>query len=427
MNDCSSAAGTELGGRSTDWHELASRVLSGHRLTSGEGLSILQSSDDELLDVLAASFRIRQRYFGKRVQLYFLMNAKSGLCPEDCGYCSQSKVSDAEIPRYNLLNAEKLLAGAKVAAERNAKTYCIVISARGPSNREMDAITTIVPKIKSQYDLKICACLGLLDAEQAQRLKACGVDRVNHNLNTSEEHYRDICTTHTYQDRVSTLRNVRDAGMELCSGGIVGMGEQDHDVVQMAFALRDLQVESIPVNFLNPIDGTPLAGHKQLTPRYCLKVLAMFRFANPNREIRISGGRELHLGSLQALGLVSGQFDLCRRLSHHQGSSARGRLSHDRRSRLRDHPRRGAGLSRSGGCGCLLVCEPLWWVMAPLMPPSDSPGAKWEVARRFLVLLLRAVLAPATRGFFLNPAKAVQAAKFIQSIHPTTSPCVGSV
>jgi biotin synthase len=160
-----------------------------------------------------------------------------------------------------------------------------------------------VPQIKAQYNLKICACLGLLNAEQAEQLKACGVDRVNHNLNTSEAHYRDICTTHTYQDRVTTLQNVRAAGMELCSGGIVGMGEEDGDVVQMAFALRELGVESIPVNFLNPIDGTPLAGHKQLDPRYCLKVLAMFRFVNPTRELRISGGRELHLGSMQPLGL----------------------------------------------------------------------------------------------------------------------------
>ncbi len=288
---------------SADWHALATRVLAGHRVSNDEALSILRSSDDELLEVLAASFCIRRRWFGKRVQLYFLMNAKSGLCPEDCGYCSQSKVSDAEIPRYNLLNAEKLLAGARVAAEREAKTYCIVISARGPSNREMDAITTIVPQIKAQYNLKICACLGLLTAEQAQRLKACGVDRVNHNLNTSESHYAEICTTHGYQDRIATLNNVRNAGMELCSGGILGMGEQDHDVVQMAISLRELGVESIPVNFLNPIDGTPLAGHKQLTPRYCLKALAMFRFVNPTREIRISGGREMHLGSLQALGL----------------------------------------------------------------------------------------------------------------------------
>jgi biotin synthase len=285
------------------WHGLASRVLEGQALTVADARSILDCPDDQLLDLLAAAFRVRRQYFGTRVQLYFLMNAKSGLCPEDCGYCSQSKVSEAEIPRYNLLNAQKLLDGARVAAERQAKTYCIVISARGPSIREMQAITTIVPQIKSQYNLKICACLGLLTPEQAAELKACGVDRVNHNLNTSETFYGDICSTHTYQDRMNTLHNVRNAGMELCSGGIVGMGESRDDVVQMAFALRDLGVESIPVNFLNPIDGTPLAGTRQLDPRYCLKALAMFRFVNPDRELRIAGGRELHLGSLQPLGL----------------------------------------------------------------------------------------------------------------------------
>ncbi len=285
------------------WHTLAEQVLAGHVLTSDEGLAILHSGDEELLDLLAAAYRIRREHFGNRVQLYFLMNAKSGLCPEDCGYCSQSKVSEAEIPRYNLLNKQKLLDGARVAAERQAKTYCIVISARGPSLREMEAITTIVPQIKAQYDLKICACLGLLTPEQAAELKACGVDRVNHNLNTSESFYGEICSTHTYADRVATLQAVRGAGMELCSGGILGMGEQDADVVRMAFALRDLNVESIPVNFLNPIDGTPLAGTRRLDPRYCLKSLAMFRFANPASEIRIAGGRELHLGSLQALGL----------------------------------------------------------------------------------------------------------------------------
>lgn len=290
---------------SCDWHLLADRVLAGHRLTHDEALAILTSPDEQLLDLLSAAYAIRRHAFGNTVQLYFLMNAKSGLCPEDCGYCSQSKVSDAEIPRYNLLNAQKLLDGARVAAERQAKTYCIVISARGPSQREMDAITTIVPQIKAQYDLKICACLGLLTPEQAERLKACGVDKVNHNLNTSENYYGDICSTHTYGDRIATLQAVRSAGMELCSGGIVGMGEQHDDVVRMAFALRDLSVESIPVNFLNPITGTPLAGEGKLNPRYCLKVLAMFRFANPTSEIRIAGGRELHLGSLQPLGLYA--------------------------------------------------------------------------------------------------------------------------
>ncbi len=290
---------------------MATRVLAGEILTADEALEVLAAPETELLDLLQAAYRVRSHYFGNRVQLYFLMNAKSGLCPEDCSYCSQSKVSEAEIPKYNLLKRDDILAGAKAAVERQAKTYCIVISARGPSEREMQAVEKLIPEIKKQYDLDICACLGLLTPEQADRLKACGVNRVNHNLNTGGEFYSEICTTHTYEDRLDTLRAVRKAGMELCSGGIVGMGEKPRDLVDMALDLRELGVESIPVNFLNPIDGTPLAGNAcgadgaDLTPTYCLKVLAMFRLVNPEREIRIAGGREIHLRSLQAMGLYA--------------------------------------------------------------------------------------------------------------------------
>jgi len=289
----------------SQWSSIADQVLGGEPMTAEQGLAMLNCPDDELLDLLSAAYKIRRRYFGNQVQLYFLMNAKSGLCPEDCTYCSQSKTSEAEIPKYNILSRDKLMDGARVAAERDAKTYCIVISARGPSERELAAVEQIVPQIKEQYDLKICACLGLLDESQAERLKAAGVDRVNHNVNTSSDFYAEVCTTHTHQDRIDTLNNVRSAGMELCSGGIIGMGEKREQVVQMAIELRELGVESIPLNFLNPIDGTPLEGTDQLTPRYCLKALAMFRFANPDREVRIAGGRELHLGTLQPLGLYA--------------------------------------------------------------------------------------------------------------------------
>ena len=288
-----------------DWSRLAERVLAGGAVSEDEALSILRAPDEELLDILAAAYRVRRRYFGNKVQLYYLMNAKSGLCPEDCHYCSQSKVSEADIPRYNFLSREKLLDGARLAAERMSKTYCIVISARGPSEREIQAMEKIVPEIKSRYDLEICACLGLLTPDQAQRLAACGVNKINHNLNTSSEYYGQICTTHTYQDRVATLAACRQAGLELCSGGIIGMGEQDEDVVKMALALHELRVESIPLNFLIDISGTPLQRTRKLTPRYCLKALAMFRLVNPASEIRIAGGRELHLGSMQCLGLYA--------------------------------------------------------------------------------------------------------------------------
>ena len=285
------------------WHQLAAQVLEGVDASVEQAEEILASANDELLDVVAAAFRLRRRYFGKTVQLYFLVNAKSGLCPEDCGYCSQSKISSAGIEKYRMLSAEQLLEGARVAAERQSKTYCIVISGRAPSERELAAVETVVPRIKAELGLKICACLGLLTPAHAARLKSCGVDRVNHNLNTGEEHYAEICSTHTYQDRLQTLNNVREAGLELCSGGIIGLGESHRDLVSMAMDLRKLRTESIPINFLHAIEGTPLQNRNELTPQDCLRALCMMRFVNPSSELRIAGGREKHLRSLQALGL----------------------------------------------------------------------------------------------------------------------------
>lgn len=287
------------------WNDLATRILAGHELTDNEALGVLQSSDDQLLDLLAATYRVRRRHFGKKVHLYFLKNAKSGLCPEDCGYCSQSIISDAEIPRYALLNEAKLMEGAERAVASQARTYCIVASGRGPSNREVEHIANTVTKIKDTYGLHICCCLGLLEPGQAQRLKAAGVDRINHNLNTSRAFYDTICSTHSYDDRLKTLQAVRAAGMELCSGLIVGMGETDRDLVDVAFELRSLGVHSTPVNFLHSIDGTPLERKWDLNPRYCLKTLCMFRLANPAVELRVSGGREVNLRSMQAMSLYA--------------------------------------------------------------------------------------------------------------------------
>ncbi|WP_010582234.1 biotin synthase BioB [Schlesneria paludicola] len=295
-----------MGTLATDcWNDLATRVLAGHELTVDEGLQILQSDDDELLDLLAATYRVRRQHFGKRVHLYFLKNAKSGLCPEDCGYCSQSIVSEAEIPRYALLNEAKLMEGAERAVASQARTYCIVTSGRGPTDREVGHIASTVTKIKDKYGLHICCCLGLLKPEQAEQLKAAGVDRINHNLNTSRGFHDKICSTHTYEDRLQTLKAVRNAGMELCSGLIVGMGESDRDLVDVAFELRTLGVHSTPVNFLHSIDGTPLERKWDLNPRYCLKTLCLFRLANPAVELRVSGGREVNLRSMQAMSLYA--------------------------------------------------------------------------------------------------------------------------
>lgn len=296
---------TTVSTENTNWSELANRILDGHQLSREEGLAILDSSDEQLLDLLAATYRIRQQYFGNAVQLYKLENAKSGLCPEDCGYCSQSKLSTASIDKYPLQTKAKLLAGAKQAVDSKARTYCIVASGRGPTDREVSQLCETVKEIKDEHGLHICCCLGLLTPEQAQELKAAGVDRINHNLNTSRRFYDEICTTHTFDERLQTLRTCRDAGLELCCGLIVGMGEQASDLIDVALELRALNVESIPVNFLNAIDGTPLEGLDHLNARDCLRALCLFRMMHPQTEIRIAGGREVNLRSLQPLSLYA--------------------------------------------------------------------------------------------------------------------------
>ncbi len=287
------------------YDEWAGRVLDGETLSRKEALAILHTSDDDVLELLAAAFRVRRAHFGREVQLYYLKNAKSGLCPEDCGYCSQGKDATSDIDRYVMQSETQLLEAAKQAAKSNARTYCIVASGRGPTNREIEHVANVVRKVKSEYGLHICCCLGLLTPDQALKLKAAGVDRINHNLNTSRRFYPEICTTHTYQDRLETLRVAQGAGMELCSGLIVGMGETDEDLVDVAMELQTLNVQSIPVNFLISIEGTPLENLHRLNPRYCLKVLCLLRLTNPAVEIRIAGGREVQLRSMQAMGLYA--------------------------------------------------------------------------------------------------------------------------
>lgn len=287
------------------WHALADRVLAGGTATPADALAILQAPDEALLDLLAAAYRIRHHYFGNTVRLNFLVNAKSGLCPEDCNYCSQSRVSEAPIHKYPLMSQDELVRLAERAVALKASTCCIVLSGRGPSKKEVRHVAGATEEIKKRYpDLKVCACMGLLSEADARSLKDAGVDRYNHNLNTAESAYKAVCSTHTYQDRADTVEATRKAGISPCSGIIVGMGETLEQLVEVAFSLCDLRADSIPVNFLLPIEGTPLGqGARPLTPRFCLRVLSMARFVCPDREIRVSAGRERHLRSMQPLSL----------------------------------------------------------------------------------------------------------------------------
>ncbi len=287
----------------TDYMQFAAKALRDEVLTASESQAVLDTPVEDLLALLHAAFQVRRTYFGRTVRLQMLQNAKSGACQEDCHYCSQSAVSTAPIERYNLLAREQMIEGARRAAASKAQRFCIVISGRSPLDREIDEIAGAVRAIKQEIPIRICCSLGLMTGEQAVRLKSAGVDRVNHNLNTSEAYHPSICTTHTFQDRLATIKHARAAGLEICSGGIVGMGEKDADIIDLAMALREVKPDSIPLNMLHPVSGTPLERCDTLTPQRCLKVLSLFRFLHPRTEIRIAGGREHNLRSLQPLAL----------------------------------------------------------------------------------------------------------------------------
>jgi biotin synthase len=272
--------------------------------TREEALAVLATSDDALLDVVAAAGRVRRHWFGRRVKLNYLVNLKSGLCPEDCSYCSQRLGSDTGILKYTWLKPQEASRAAAAGVAGGAKRICLVASGRGPTDRDIDRVSGTIETIKEQNEgVEVCACLGLLSAGQAERLRTAGADAYNHNLNTSEAVYGDITTTHTFGDRVDTVRAAQTAGLSACSGLIAGLGETAEDLVDVVFALRALNPDSVPVNFLIPFEGTPLAQRWQLTPQHCLRILAMVRFVCPDAEVRIAGGRELHLRALQPLAL----------------------------------------------------------------------------------------------------------------------------
>ena len=286
-----------------DYRMLSEKAIAGEVPSREEARAVLQTPDDRLLELLNAAYAVRHKFFGRKVRLQMLQNAKSGACQEDCGYCSQSADSTADIKKYGLLKKSQMVEGARRASESKAIRYCIVISGRSPLDREIAEISEAVREIKGSVPVQVCCSLGLLTEDDARRLKEAGVDRINHNLNASERFHPQMVTTHSYQDRLATINNARAAGLEICSGGIAGMGETDEDVIDLAMSLREVRPDSIPMNFLYPADGTPMQDRKNLTPQRCLKILCLFRFLHPRTELRVAGGREFNLRSLQALAL----------------------------------------------------------------------------------------------------------------------------
>ena len=264
---------------------------------------ILDGEDTELLPLLQAAYEPRRKHFGKQVMVHVLNNIQNGLCPEDCGYCSQNKDSSSGIRKYAMKSDEEIFAEAANAAKAGASRYCMVLSGRGPTIERTHRLAELIRSVKSRHPIEVCLSVGLIEEEHARILADAGLDRLNHNLNTSESHYENICSTHSYEDRVRTLSAARKCGIGTCSGLIMGMGESTDDLIEVALKLRELEVPSIPVNFLIPIEGNQVTDDGSLTPERCLRALCLMRLVNPRAEIRVAAGREGHLRSLEALSL----------------------------------------------------------------------------------------------------------------------------
>ena len=261
-----------------DYNNLADLALNQQPLTKEQGIKILTSKDVELLPLLNAAYEVRKHFVGKEVSIHILNNAQNGFCPEDCSYCAQAKSSKSPIEEYPLKSDEEIISEAKNAYEKGAHRYCMVFAGKGPSSTRVQKLASLIKEIKSQFPIEVCVSPGLLDDEKAAVLKEAGLDRLNHNLNTSRDHYEKICTTHTYDDRINTLKAGRKAGLQVCSGMIMGMGEGPEEIFEVANTLREVQAESIPVNMYIPVDGNALGQQATLTPEYCLRTLCLFRF-----------------------------------------------------------------------------------------------------------------------------------------------------
>nr|WP_199291360.1 MULTISPECIES: biotin synthase BioB [unclassified Limnothrix] len=293
--------------------QLADRVIAGEAIDRATALILTQIDDQaDILALCAAADRVRQARCGNVVDLCSIGNVKSGSCSENCSFCAQSAHHPGqESPIYGLRTPEEILAQAKAAEAAGAKRFCLVSQGRGPKyggrqESEFEQILETVRQIIAETNIKPCCALGEVNADQAQALKEAGVTRYNHNLEASEAFFPNVATTHSWQDRVATIKTLKAAGIQACTGGILGMGETWADRVDLALALRDLEVESIPLNLLNPRAGTPMGDRPKLDPYEAAKAIAIFRMILPDRILRYAGGREVVMGELQALGLKAG-------------------------------------------------------------------------------------------------------------------------
>jgi biotin synthase len=293
---------------------LEKKVIENRSISRNDALFIASISGQEIFDLFASANRIRDHFRGDSIDLCSIINAKSGACPEDCSYCAQSSKSTAEISTFHLLDKEAIIEKAGEAKDGGARRFCIVTSGKRPSQKELGKIAEMVSAVRS-LGLLPCATLGLLSLDDLLLLRDSGLERYHNNLETSERFFPELCTTHTYMDKVATIKAVKASGLSLCCGGIFGLGESWEDRVDMAFALLELDTDSVPVNFLTPIKGTRLGVRKLLDPFDALKIISLYRFILPEKEIRVCGGRIQVLGDFNSFvfpagadGLLTGNY-----------------------------------------------------------------------------------------------------------------------
>lgn len=287
-------------------HEIYNKILEGGDITEDEAFFLTRIKGTEILDLISAANRITRHFRGDRLEICSIVNAKSGNCSEDCSFCAQSSRYKTGAKIYPMAAPREILDQALAMERWGAKRFSLVTSGKGISDRDLEAVLVTLDLLKRNTGLQLCASLGIIDENKALLLKQAGLTMYHHNLEAAPSFFSQICSTHTYEDRVSTILAARKAGIGVCSGGIIGLGESPLQRVELAFEIRRLGVESIPVNFLSPIRGTPLEDSKSPLPLICLQTLAIFRLIMPKSVIRLCGGRKDGLRELQALAFMAG-------------------------------------------------------------------------------------------------------------------------
>lgn len=286
--------------------DIGEKVLREEPIEYQDALELIRLGDEHLFDILFFSDKIRKKYKGNRINLCSIVNAKSGRCAEDCAFCAQSAYFKTDIEEYPLLNQEDILNKAQSAKRLGAHEFSIVTSGKEVRGDELESVTRFISSLKENNSIIRCASLGLINKETAQRLKEAGLQNYHHNLETSKSFFPNICTTHSYGENFETIKIAKEAGLYVCCGGIVGMGETKEQRIELAFALRELDVDSVPINFLNPIKETGLEDRPLMEPMEALKTIALFRFILPKKEIIVCGGREVTLRDLQPMIFMAG-------------------------------------------------------------------------------------------------------------------------